>query len=109
MPQIRREVVVSAYYALAEAEALSGREAESSRAFATALELDERGADRGGPKRAPGLAAALMMRARVRRETGDLQGALDDARKAGMLKVKPLTRTGGDVILAKTPVEGGDR
>ncbi|MFI5350220.1 MAG: hypothetical protein ACHQ2Z_11795, partial [Elusimicrobiota bacterium] len=54
MPQIRHEVVVAAYYSLAEGEALAGREAESRRAYATALELDGARAAGAGPRRAPG-------------------------------------------------------
>jgi hypothetical protein len=32
------------------------------------------------------LSAALLMRARVKRESGDLRGALEDARQAASLK-----------------------
>ena len=81
MPHLRKDVIASAYFAMGEAWALAGREAESLRAHATAVELGE-----AGRRRAAGLSAALMMRARVKRETGDLQGALEDARRAASLK-----------------------
>lgn len=83
LPHIGPETMAKAYYAISEAEALSGREPEARRAYATALGLDAKAAP---VRRAPGLAGTLLMRAQLRRETGDLAGALEDAKQASRLQ-----------------------
>jgi tetratricopeptide (TPR) repeat protein len=90
MPGVRKEIMAAAYHALGDAEVLAGGEEASRRAYATAAELDG-AAEGSAPRRATGLAAALMTRARVRREAGDLQGALEDARKAAGLRAKTVS------------------